>query len=280
MANILIAGCGYVGISLGLRLAEDGHEVWGLRRNIECIPVGINGIAADLCLPQSLVSLPPKLDYVVCAAGADDQTEVAYRKTYVEGPRNLFDALKMQGQTLKRLIYVSSTGVYGQNSGEEVTEESETEPRRFSGRILLEGEAVAKESPFNTVIVRLSGIYGPGRTGMIEDVRDSRAYLVAGQKSTVNHIHRDDCAGMLAHLLLKNHAEGIYIGVDNEPASRDEVLRWVAKQLGAPEPITMPADRAPNVRRGGDRILKNTRLLKTGYVFHYPTYREGYADLL
>ena len=95
MARILIAGCGYVGTALALRLLDGGHEVHGLRRRASILPAGVVPIAADLADPASLGALPRKLDYVVYTAAPDGPGDNAYRAVYIDGLRNLLQALQV-----------------------------------------------------------------------------------------------------------------------------------------------------------------------------------------
>ena len=169
--RILIAGCGYVGSALGHRLAREGHTVWGLRRDPANLPAGIHPLAADLADPASLEHLPPVLEGVFYTAGADGSTDAAYRKAYVEGIQNLLTALRFQQQEPRRVVFTSSTAVYGQSAGERVDESSPTEPRSFAGRRVLEGERALLGSEFVTSVVRLGGIYGPGRERLVQQVR-------------------------------------------------------------------------------------------------------------
>ena len=129
--NILIAGCGYVGTALGVRLGADGHSVWGLRRRPDGLPDIVRPLAGDLSDAATLQDLPPGLDVVYYTAGAADSSEAAYRTAYVDGPRHLLEALQQQGQRPRRVVFTSSTGVYAQCRGEWVDEDS---PRGTAAR--------------------------------------------------------------------------------------------------------------------------------------------------
>jgi nucleoside-diphosphate-sugar epimerase len=272
--NILIAGCGYVGSALAARLLADGHAVWGLRRNASRLPGGVHPVEADLSAPDSLDALPDDLDYVFYTAAAGGYDEVRYRATYVEGPRNLLVALAAQQQPLRRIFCTSSTGVYAQYDGEWVDETSPTEPTHFSGTAMLEGERVFREAPFPATAVRLGGIYGPGRTQTIDRIRD-RVMTCPAEPSFLNLIHRDDCAGILHHLMQIENPDDLYLGVDCEPAERGALYRWLAELIGVPAPPVV--DSEPEGRRArGNKRCSNARLLAAGYTFAYPTYREGF----
>jgi nucleoside-diphosphate-sugar epimerase len=279
MSNILIAGCGYVGSALARVRIARGDTVFGLRRNPVHLPEGVVPIAADLAVPRSLADLPAALDVVVYAASPAGRDDAFYRTAYVEGLRNLIAAFRAQGQKPRRTILVSSTAVYGQTHGEWVDETSETQPTHFSGRRLLEAEALLRESGLPAVVLRLGGIYGPRRTRLVDEVRQGRAPIARGGPRYTNRIHRDDCVGALDHLIEHAAPEECYLGVDCEPEDEAVVLRWLAGAVGAAPPVVAGADqrRAP---RSGSKRCSNARLLSSGYAFRYPSYREGYTAVL
>ena len=174
MANVLIAGCGYIGTALGVWLTSDGHMVWGLRRHPELLPPGIRPFAADLTTPETLSALPSELDYVFYTAASTASDDRAHRAIYVNGLSNLLDALLHQGQQPRRFFFTSSTAVYSQYSGEWVDEASPTQPVDFSGARVLDGERLLSRGPFAATVVRLGGIYGPGRARLIDSVRQGQ----------------------------------------------------------------------------------------------------------
>jgi nucleoside-diphosphate-sugar epimerase len=278
--RVLIAGCGYVGSALARRLADARCEVFGLRRTPSGLPDGIRPIAADLSVRATLRVLPADLGAVVYTAAADGFHEAAYRAAYVDGLRNLLAALEEQAQSPRRILFTSSTAVYGQSNGEWIDEASPTAPRRFSGRCLLEGEQLVLASRYPSLVVRLGGIYGPGRTRLIENVRSGKARLREGPPHYTNRIHRDDCAGVLEHLLGLEAPQRLYLGVDCEPADEALVLHWLAERLGVPLPPLEPERGTANGRSPGSKRAANDRLLASGYRFIYPTFREGYGALL
>ena len=121
-----------------------------------------------------------------------------------------------------------------------------------------------------------------GRTRLIDSVAEGSARLDPVDSRCLNHIHRDDCAGVLAHLLALAEVAPLYLGTDCEPRPRNEMLCWIAGQLGVSEPPVREAEEA-NTRpseRGGNRRYRNQRLVDSGYHFRYPTYREGYGALI
>lgn len=271
MARVLIAGCGDVGTTLGRLLAARGDTVYGLRRSPLHAP-GIAGIRADLTRPETLTGLPPALDQVVYAAAADGRDEAAYRAAYPDGLTHLVRALTDQGQAPARLVYVSSTGVYGQQDGEWVDEDSATTPAHFTGRCQLEAEAVLENAPWPGVALRFGGIYGPGRRMLIRRVEEGGT---CREGLYTNRIHRDDCAGALAHVLAMEDPAPIYLGVDDEPAPQCRVMDWLAQRLGLPPPARETGGEVPAGKR-----CSNRRLRASGYRFTYPGFREGYGAVL
>ncbi|CAA9440232.1 MAG: Nucleoside-diphosphate-sugar epimerases [uncultured Rubrobacteraceae bacterium] len=280
--RILISGCGYVGTSLGLLLASEGHTVFGLRRNTSALPPGIYSVEADLSTPLPVGTLPGDLDAVVHMTSPGGSTDEFYKTAYVDGPRNILSALAPHN-VLRRFILVSSTGVYGQKDGGWVDEGSPAEPESASGRRLLEGESLVLGGPVSAVVLRLGGIYGPGRTGAIERALREQPREVDPARYT-NRIHRDDCAGALRHLLLLRDPDPLYLGVDHEPAPRRAVAEWLASRpdlsrqsIEVPQ-LTAQADN--NTRARTNKRCSNARLVASGYRFRYPTFREGFATLL
>lgn len=276
MSRVLIAGCGYVGGALADRLVGEGHEVFGLRRGGAALPAGVEHVTADLSLPESLAALPVKLDAVVYAASPGTRSDAAYQEIFVTGVLHLQEALDRSSPNLGRFVFVSSTAVYAQRDGSWVDEESATEPSHFSGRRLLEGERLVLAGPGHGSVLRLAGIYGPGRLGLLERVRRGEARYMPGPPHYTNRIHRDDAAGILHQLLEGAAPPRCLLGVDSAPAPEREVQEWLAQRLGAPVPRPAPPD--PSGRKAlGNRRCRNARLLARGYRLRFPTWREGYA---
>lgn len=275
MKRILIAGCGYVGSRLAADLLAAGHTVFGLRRNAAALPPPIEPLAADLADPATLRDLPADLDAVVYAAAADERSDAAYRRAYSTGTANLVAALASAARPPRRLLFVSSTGVFGGGNGTWVDEDSPPQPDG-PGAWLLDGERIVATAPFQGVILRLAGIYGPGRTHLLDQVRRGAARFHAAPALFTNRIHRDDCAGAIHHLLQLPQPAPLYLGVDDEPATEETVLRFLAAELGAPEPL--PA--ADASARGAGRRCSNRRLRASGFAPRYPSFREGYRAIL
>ena len=275
--RVLIAGCGYVGEALGRELVAAGDEVFALRRRAERVPAELRPLAADLTDAAALEVLPDALDRVFYTASAGGGGEDAYRGAYVSGVTCLRERLARQAEA-PCFVFASSTAVYAQDDGAWVDEASPTEPVSFRGRILLEGEAQARQRE-GDVVVRFGGIYGPGRSGLVERVRRGEARVATGGPRYTNRIHRDDAAGVLRFVASLPRPAAVYAGVDDAPATEREVLEWLAAQLGAPTPGEAPPE--PGSRRAGThRRVSNRRLREAGYRFRYPSFRDGYAALL
>lgn len=274
---VLVLGAGYVGEALLRRLADVGCPSYALRRSFGQPPPGARAIAADLTDPEALTKLPTDLRFIVYLLSPDASTDEAYRRAYVTGLERLLESDAVRCSPLERILFASSTAVYGQTDGSLVDEESPTEPGSFSGQRLLEAEAALRASGVPSVVLRFAGIYGPGRQRLLTSVREGTA-TVGTRPHITNRMHRDDCAGFLLHLMQLENPEPLYVGVDDEPSDLRVVLEWLAQTLGAPPPRTSDAG---NVReRGGNKRCSNRRLRASGYQLLYPTFREGYAALV
>ncbi len=272
--TVLIAGCGDLGTEVGLRLATRGERVVGWRRSPGRLPRAIEGVAADLT--RTLPPVPADTEVVVIATAAGERTEAAYRSAYVEATANVLDALERDGVAPRRILFVSSTAVYGDFDGALVTEDSPAESTAPTARLVREAEQVLLDRSDRGTVLRLSGIYGPGRTRLIDQVRSGAAVLPAEAQWT-NRIHRDDAAAAIVHLVTAvAEPAPVYLGSDELPVDLGEVLRFLAAELGLPEP---PRGEAASTR-GGARRVDSGLLRSTGFSFTYPTYREGYRAVL
>ena len=287
--TVLLAGCGDLGTEAGLRFAAAGHRVVGWRRSPGKLPAAIEGAAVDLTSGE-LPPVPADTTAVVVAIAADSPTEEAYRAAYVDGLARVLDAVAASGEPVRRVLFVSSTAVYGDADGGWVDETTTPTPGGFSGRIIREAEDLLytrlRGTGVTPVVLRLGGIYGPGRTRLIDQVRSGNATVPAESRFT-NRIHRDDAAAAIVHLCtMAAEPAPVYLGVDNEPAELGEVLRFLARELGLPEPgPTEPASGAAGAgggepSRGGNKRVSNALLRGTGFEFEYPSFREGYRAIL
>ena len=274
--TVMIAGCGDLGIRLGLQLSRAAWTVYGLRREAAGLPVPILPVKGDLSAAECPRCWPRgELDYLVYAASANQHDEAGYRQAYVDGLRNALGWLEQRGQRPKRLFFVSSTGVYGQHEGELIDETSPTEPGGYTGRVMLEAEQLALDSGLPATRVRFGGLYEPTRPWLQNQVRAGlRVERDPPQYS--NRIHRDDAAGLLAFLLQADaHGKPLddcYLGIDDDPAPLHEVVDWLRGRLG----VTHWADQSMT-RRAGSKRCSNARARALGWVPQYPSYRNGYA---
>jgi nucleoside-diphosphate-sugar epimerase len=277
--SVLIAGCGDIGGRLAAELLPQGWTVYGLRRNVAKLPRGVRGVSGDLFDARMPEQWPEgRIDYLVYSATPTQRDEAGYRAAYVQGLRNVLAWTERSGQRPKRILFVSSSSVYGQQDGEWVDETSPAEGSGFSGQVMREAEQVALGCGIAASIVRLTGIYGPGRSDLMNRVR--QGYSVAVEPPLYgNRIHADDAAGLLA-FLLQADARGValeecYLGVDDAPLPLAEVVDWMRERLG----VTQWSDEN-SVRRAGSKRCSNARAKALGWVPRYASYKEGYEAML
>lgn len=274
--RVLVAGAGYVGAQLVRLLADAGHDVLALRRSPQAAADSrVRWLACDLADARALAALPlAGVEALAYLVAADARDEAAYQRAYVDGLASLLARLRAES-ALKRVLFASSTSVYAQDDGSWVDESSPTEPLDFPGQRVLEGEGVARGAGCTAIALRLGGIYGPGRTALLERVRRGGARLPSAPHFT-NRIHRDDAARACAHLLALPAPASCYVGVDCEPADQADVMRWIAARAGAQPPRgAYDASGAPSGKR-----CSSARLRASGFTFTHPSYREGYSALL
>ncbi len=269
---VLIAGCGDVGNVLAALLLQNGHVVYGLKRDISTLPKGVKAIQADLTDPATLVNLPEEIDRLVFMPTPASRDQAAYESIFLDGWRNLWRSLK---QPPGRTLLVSSTAVFGQSDGSIVNEETLPEPARFNGKVLLRLEQLAASCTDKLVVVRISGIYGPGREGLIRLAASKGLEIQQFPPYFTNRIHRDDAAEALLHLLLLHDPQALYLVSDDQPVSRFTVLVWMATALGKAAPKGL------RVKQGfcGKRV-DNQRLRRSGFRLKFPDYRSGYGAIL
>lgn len=278
--KLLLLGFGDIASRLSHRLHKQ-YSITGVRRRAVSMPPGVSLEQADCSDHSSMGAVLAKaFDVIVLTMTPGEMNDAAYQRAYVESVKTLLSVLDKQTHQSRLIIFVSSTGVYAQKDGEWIDEQSVTMPVRYSGKRLLEAETLLAKSRYNHCIVRFSGIYGPGRERLIQQVMAGQG-VPKEPVTYTNRIHADDCAGVLAHLIEKQKyeaLESVYIASDCEPTPFYEVKQWIAEQLMLPTEH-LQYDPAVPVARSSKRC-HNQMLLNSGYVFLYPTFKEGYKTLL
>ena len=269
MARLLIAGCGYVGSALARRAVAAGHEVFGLRRSEAPLPDGVHRIRADLADPASVPSLPV-VDWLVVALGADARSTEAYEAAYLHAPAVLRAALP---RPPARELVLSSTGVFGRDDGSDVFAHTRPEPTTGTGAVLLraEDEAIAR----GAVVLRLAGIYGPGRVQLLRRVADGSAWASPSVERWANLVHRDDAAALSLHLLQHPAPPSVVHGVDDEPVPRRLLLAELRALIAG-----RPLERASATAATMGKRVRNDSLHAVGHALVHPSWRGGYASAL
>ncbi|MGN6578452.1 MAG: SDR family oxidoreductase [Bordetella sp.] len=272
--RILLVGAGDVGLRAARELLAQGDEVWALRRHPAAIEhERLHWLAADLGEPGTLRNLPAGVTHVAWAAAPDARNPQAYARVFTEGIKHVFGALDCGA--LQRVVFVSSSAVYGECAGAWVNEDTPPAPPGQNGRILLEAEQWLRDQGLPSVALRLAGIYGPGRTQLLDRLRAGQAHAPIDPPHWANRVHVEDAASALVHLLALADAQPVYIGCDDRPQPLHELYAYLAGLLGAPSPAIGPAPAGV-----GSKRLDNARLKSSGYALRWPDSRAGYATLI
>jgi len=280
MAKILIIGCGSIGTELAEVLMTKGHQVVGLKRNppVNDIAAGIAYFKADISSSDSLKALSLDFDFVYFIVSPDGRNQESYEAIYNAGINNLL-AHFSQAEKTPPWFFISSTSVYGQTQGEWVDEKSITCPVNATSQLIRLAEQSLMDLNANHVIVRFSGIYGPGREYLLRMARQVSA-IQQDPPYYTNRIHQTDCVGVLVFLLecrLAGKAlKSCYVASDDDPATTWEVMSWLAERMHT----SLPLPKVMQPKADMNKRCNNQRLKALGYLFSYPSYKDGYAELI
>lgn len=272
--TILLAGGGDLCLRAGRILLAQGHEVWALRRRPPAQGTdGLQWLTADLADASTLV-LPPGISHVLYALTPGERSPQAYRSVFVDGAANLVAAL--DHKALRRFVFVSSSAVWG-DSQEWVDEDTPAHPQGFNGEILLEAEDQLRQLlGGKAVALRLSGLYGPGRTQLLDRLRKGQATVAQDVVHWTNRFHIEDAARACAHLLLLERTQPCYVGSDDGPMPMAQLYDSLADMLGAPRPARTTA----GLREAAGKRLCNARLKASGFALDWPDAIDGYRALI
>jgi nucleoside-diphosphate-sugar epimerase len=277
--HVLVAGSGWLGTSVARALLSRGDRVTAVVRTlshaVRLREEGIDGLCRDLSAAGATADLPADLDAIVATQAAAGSDVEAYRRAYVDANRELISLAARAA--VPAMVVTSSTGVFGQTDGSTVDEATPVAPRGATAEILCEAERLvlsAGSDRTRTCIVRPSGLYGPGRTGLIERVRSGALALGPSDAIWMNFCHRDDAVAVLLAALDRGRRGGIYHATDREPARRKEVILWIAKRLKMTPPRR---DDAMEEARADRRVVGEATRTELGVTLAFPNFRKGLA---
>lgn len=289
--NILFVGFGDIANRCALKM-DDCH-LTGIARTEKPVGSSVSLLIGDV-RDQSVAEVIEGMsfDAVVVTLTPRDRSDSGYYSAYVEALTALVNSLNKCARAPGIVLFASSTGVYGQTSGEWVNENSETQPTNYTGKHLLAAEKLLAQSGLNYVNVRFAGIYGPGRHHLLKLVSAGKG----GGEALTNRIHAEDCAGILVYLMRRFFAgdtlDTCYLASDNYPVAARVVRQWLANEMGFSdshlsfEPAVglgkIAADNEPakRVQCGLNKRCSSQRLLDLGYPFIFADYKKGFGDIL
>ena len=222
--------------------------------------------------------MPTDFDILYFIVSPDGRNEESYRDIYESGLNNLLNKFSLAGSN-PHWIFVSSTSVYGQSQGEWVDEDSIAQPENATSQLIRQAEQKLMDLDPDNIVVRFSGIYGPGREYLLRMAMQVPA-IQQNPPYFTNRIHQQDCIGVLAFLLERRLAgvalEQCYLASDDDPAPMWEVMSWLAEHLKCQPPTVKSVDNHCVM----NKRCNNQRLKALGYKFHYPSFKDGYLELI
>ena len=302
----LIFGCGYLGLRIARQWLEAGDRVSLLTRSSQRAE-GLSGegffaTVGDVTHPASLrflTELPP-VDTLLYAVGFDrsQPSGPSIEQVYAGGLQNVLNALpdSTDPTSAPQVIYISTTGVYGDSLGGWVDEQTPPAPCRAGGKASLAAEQVLRRSPLadRSVVLRLAGLYGPGRLPYLRQLELGEP-IEANPTGYLNLIHVDDAAAIIQQVASQEFAATsrmasptqagplTYCVSDGHPVVRQTYYQEIVRQLGAPAPrFLTPTAGSPRAARAlANKRIRNTRLLANmNFRLRYPSYREGLSQVL
>jgi len=289
--RLVIFGCGYVGSAVAAAAQAAGAQVAALTRNpAKAAALRSAGLAkvvvADLASTDWHAQLGGGPDFIVntVSSGGPDQ----YWQSYVVGMQSILQWAASAPRPVGTMVYTSSTSVYPQGGGPVVDETADAPGATANGATIRQSEILLQHAPAAIIarafILRLAGIYGPGRHHLLDQLRDGAATLNGSGGHHLNLAHRDDIVAAILACLGAPAEVGseVFNVADNGPVLRSEVVSWLAQQLGRPVPAF---DGSTTSRRGGapmpDRVISAAKIQRLlGWQPRYPDYRAGFGTIL
>ncbi len=269
--NTLIIGCGYLGQALAQSWLGQSIPVTGWVRTETAVPdlnaLGVHPFIGDVASVADWSRIENFFDLVVYCPSSNRGGVEAYRSVFVEGL-----CLALQKLPSSQLLFISSTSVYGQDDGSLVDEQSPAEPTSQTSRILREAEEIGFRA--GAIILRVAGIYGPGRGVLVRKFLDGQAVIEGDGSRWMNQIHRDDVISAIQTLVQHGRRGEVYNICDNVPSSHLEFYQWLANRYQLPLPPFGP----PNIHRKRgttNKRVQNAKLRSLGWSPQYPDFREG-----
>jgi nucleoside-diphosphate-sugar epimerase len=277
--HVLIAGCGWLGTAVARELLARGDRVTGLRSTPEGAAAlrarGLEALAVDLAGPGSADRVPGSYDAILALQSARGRDAASYRRAYIDANRALVGLAARNG--VRALVYTGSTGLFGQRDGSDVDEATPPAPATAEGRVLQEAERALLDSGSPARILRLSGLYGPGRLWMLDAVHAGRLALGPGDEAWLNSCHQEDAVRALLAVLDRGRDGAVYHATDARPLRRRDLVMALAPRLGA-TPLSTPAERDPGAPNR--RVLGEATRRELGLSLRWPSLLEGLEPFL
>ena len=277
----LIFGCGFLGWPLAKAWQLGGDEVFAVTRKpgraAEFEQHNLLPIVADITDQNSIGELP-EVDTVVIAVGMDRSMYKNVHDVYVQGLENI---LRQLHPKTGQLIYVSSTGVYGNFNGDWVDEDSPTDPKREGGKACLAAEEVLRSCEFadRATVLRMAGLYGNERVPT-RKVIEAKQWDKLSANGYLNLIHVADAVSAIQIVAQQEIKNELFLVSDSHPSLRRDYYQFIADCFGMPEiPWNLTATPDPESRSSASKRIRNTKLLaQTGLELRFPDYRSGLSD--
>ncbi|RUW41966.1 MULTISPECIES: SDR family NAD(P)-dependent oxidoreductase [unclassified Mesorhizobium] len=278
--RIFIFGAGYSGKAFA-RANPDGAKIIGTTRSAEKLEAlrqaGIAPLLFDGKLTSDIGEVLEKTTHLVISVAPEDAGDPvlnAAREAIAGMPE------------LEWIGYLSTVGVYGDHGGAWVDETAVCRPVSKRSVMRVEAEQawqkLGREIDRPVAILRLSGIYGPGRNALV-NLENGTARRLVKPDQVFNRIHCNDISGALWHLIAGNRG-GIFNVTDDEPGPPQDVVAYAASLMGIEAPPEIPFETAqlsPMARSfyGENKRVANAALKAAGYRFRFPDYRAAFDHL-
>jgi nucleoside-diphosphate-sugar epimerase len=283
-STLTILGCGYIGSALAEVALEKNWTVSALTRNEETGKnlerMGVQDVVISRLDSDEWHSyLDPNQDFVVNCVGAFSPSLDGYVTSYVEGQKS---AMKwIEAGKVNSYLFTSSCSVYPQTGRKLVEETASCAGVSEKGGLLLAAEGLSFPPPSSigrSFVLRLGGIYGPGRHLLANKVKNGVA-MDGNAGRILNLIHRDDAVSAILACLLADESNlgRLYNLTDSSPSARGEIVEWLANKFEVSPPSFSEDDKedTPNRKISSQRIMK-----ELNWSPKYPSFIQGYESLL